>query len=232
MLVLSPTALWAQDTTDTLNILSAYVTNVERQLELGLKEFVSVTEEGLLGAGDPGEVNIKIYDGLDDHNWDISGIFQEYFPQLHRGSVLMTLCAFFEDRLNSLCVLYQNEQGLQHEFKHSRDRGIVRARKYLMGTVGLDLNSPRFQAAWDTTQAIYQVRNNLAHAGSRVQPSHSKLRAAIRKLRHIKPHDRVIYFDSGFLHAALSTFKELTWALHQAPKAPRLSTTMRKLPPA
>lgn len=232
MLVLSPTARWAQETSDALSILSTYVTNVERQLELGLKEFVSVIDEGRLGEGEPYEVNVKIYDGLEDHNWDISGIFEEYFPRLHRGSVLMTLCAFFEDRLNTLCRLYQEEQGLENEIHDSRDRGIVRARRYLAGIVGLDLTSPQFQAAWDRTRAVYEVRNNLAHSGSRLQRSHRKLRAALLKLPHIKPDGRVINFDPGFLHAVLGIFQELTWALRHAQNKLPPHTGMRRSSPS
>lgn len=137
------------------DILRAYVIVVENQLRAGLISWVEEFEEHVRDAGDYIHVT-HVYDGLDDDTWSISTIYDDYFPQLHRRSVFLTLYSLFEEHLNQLCNFLKKRLNLSLGFTGIAGKGIDRAKTYSAKVAGLDLV---YLAESDTWQEVKNLKN-------------------------------------------------------------------------
>lgn len=207
---------WGQTTMEHIELLSAYVSNVERQLDIGLDQFVSHREIGKHGEGTPFEVEYEVVDGMSDHDWDVEGIYVETFPNLHRSSVFLTLCATFEHQLNTLCKQYQQERNLQISFTDLKGQGVNRTKEYLTKVIGLTFEDANSQGAWTNLQNLYRIRNAVAHLDGRLEARHKEERRLIDKLRYVSLKGNEIRLSNEFLHNVLNHFREVVCAISQA----------------
>lgn len=167
-------------------MLNAYVTNIEAQLAKGLKGLVT-PETFIVEEGTPDEHKRVIYDGIDDYDWDVDSIYNDYFPSLHRSAVLLTICAWFENALNDLCDGFQRETNNPLSVADTTGSGINRAKKYLITVGELDLDSTDHKLAWDQVTRIYKYRNAIAHVGGDLTSLKEQHRKAIEKTLALDP---------------------------------------------
>lgn len=215
---------WGQMAMEHIVLLSAYVSNVERQLELGLDQFVSHRDTGKHGEGTPFEIEYEVLDGMSDHDWDVEGIYADTFPNLHRSSVFLTLCATFEHQLNVLCKHYQQERKLRVAFTDLKGRGVNRAEEYLTKVVGLTLDSRDSQATWKHLRDTYRVRNIIAHSDGRLEDRHMEERRVIERSRHLSLKGNEIRLSAGFLPDVLDRFRGVVLIIDQADRIWRSAT--------
>jgi hypothetical protein len=138
--------------------------------------------------------------GLDEHDWNVTEIFREYFPNLQRRSALLTLWAFLEHTLASLCVLYQSEKGFKVNFEDLGGKGLDRSVNYLEKIAGLD--GLKDCPEWAELKAIQLIRNVIAHNDGRLKDHYGKPKTnvirAMSKLGHLSGEDEIVV-EEGFL---------------------------------
>lgn len=194
-------------------MLRAYIQNIETQLTRGLKVLVD-REEIVVEEGTPDEHQRIIYDGIDDYDWDIDSIYNEYFPSLHRSAVLLTICAWFENTLNALCAGFQRETSNPLSVAEVRGAGIHRAKRYLRIVGKLDLDSDEHKRAWDRVTKIYKYRNAVAHVGGDLASLKEQERAEIQKVLELDP--TTLELSPNSLAEALDAFYRVASTISKA----------------
>ncbi len=158
---------WHSEIEFEMILLRTYIERVECQIAESIDDYHSKKKTSTIHV-DPDEGwadTVTEYSGVNDSTYDLDSIFEEYFPDLQRGSALMTLFSFFEHQLNDLCKRFSNEGKVAVKFEDfpPMDRGIVRSTKYLKDEVGL--SKIRGSLAWEEIKNIQSVRNTITHTG-------------------------------------------------------------------
>lgn len=122
----------------------------------------------------------------EDHRDHISdSLSDEYFSYttewipLIRESLLLSICSSFEYHLGRLSSSYGRACNSSFEMGDMKDRGITRCRTFM---IRLGVEEAAFGAAWQSLGEIFQVRNQIAHAGS---ISDQKTQKAIKSQKDI-----------------------------------------------
>lgn len=181
------------------------MTNVESQLQKGLLTFVKDFQEYEIDAGDYIHVG-GVYDGLDDSGWDIRDIYQNFFPNLHRCSVFMTLYSVFENDLNRLCQHLEHKLNLKLKVSDLSGKGIDRAKLYLTKVANLDLSALSSHQFWNEIKHIQQVRNAIVHRNAQLD-NDKTLRAYIESCDYLTSQNSSIILLEGFLAHVLSNMR-------------------------
>lgn len=194
-------------------MLRAYIKNIETQLMHGLIGLVD-PEEVVVEEGTPDEHERVIYDGIDDYDWDIDSIYNEYFPSLHRSAVLLTICSWFEITLNALCDGFQRETGNPLSVADMKGSGIYRAKKYLRIVGRLALDSDDHKRAWGQVTKIYEYRNAVAHVGGDLASLKEQERVEIQKALELDP--TTLQLSPNSLAEALDAFYRVASTISKA----------------
>lgn len=165
----------------SLELLHAYVSDIEQQVNLGIARFEKEAIEVVIDGTSPEEPPrfITVHQGLDDVTWDLRSVCVEYFPGLQRRSALITLFSFFEHELNKLCSLFQTTEKYELALREVAGTGVDRARTYLSKVAALDLKKAAGQ--WNEVKNIQMVRNLLVHADGRLPGTDEADRGGVRK---------------------------------------------------
>lgn len=205
-----------------VDLLRNYVQDVEEQVDRGIEGFrngkVAREVEDRFG-GDPQFVTS--YRDLEDDMWDLGTVFEDYFPNLQRGSAAVTLFAFLENELNNLCHLLHKIDGTKVSLKDLYGDGVERASNYLELVAGVDpqKNTP----SWQEIKGIQLFRNSWVHAVGRLPKKtpgeKTKLAQYIEKTPLLELAGRDIKIKQGYIGHMLGTFDEYFQMLHQGVKA-------------
>lgn len=201
-----PLNWYRYDVTGSIEILEAYIDNVECQADKTANDFKADAEEVCVEGKHQDEPPrfITVHKGLDDASWDLQGIFLQYFPNLQRRSALITLFSFFEHELNKLCSIFQVTEKYQLSYKDVAGTGIERARIYLSKVALLDLNEPT--APWSNVKNVQMLRNLVVHADGRLpQVDRPALKKYVEACEFLDG-DREVLLQSGYLKNVLSHF--------------------------
>ncbi|NHC63073.1 hypothetical protein [Paenalcaligenes suwonensis] len=206
----------------SIEILDAYISDVEQQVDKSTANFKANSEEVVIEGvyKDEPPTCITVYKGLNGGSWDLNAIFLEYFPNLQRRSALITLFAFFEHELNKLCALFQATEKYQLSLKDVAGVGIARARTYLSKVALVDLTDP--PKPWSDIKNIQALRNLVVHADGRLPQDGQTDRSALHKYienNELLTGDREVVLRAGYLKYSLTCFDEyftqIDKAIHQ-----------------
>lgn len=196
----------------SIELLEAYVKNIEDQVAEGVANFNMNAETEVIEPEHPEEPArfITHHRGLDDETWDLRSIFEDYFPSLQRRSALITLYAFFEYEIDKLCQRVKEQSGYRIEPSDSKDKGILRSTTYLLKVAEMD--GIRGSKEWQEIQMIRSIRNQIVHADGKIPPSRdgrpSNIDAYVRKSTYLqRTVDGAINIENGYLSHCLTTFR-------------------------
>lgn len=217
-----PLNWYAYDVSGSVELLHAYVDDIERQVEKGIHDFHSNEEVVLVDShfGEEAERAIEVHKGLGDDTWDLRSVFEEYFPNLQRRSALITLFAFFEHELEKLCHLLQKQETYSLDVSEVNGRGVHRASTYLEKVAGVD--PKRSSAEWAEIQSIQSIRNLIVHTEGKLVDGKNKRRTAESDYVNRSPlleGDDEVLLKAGYLAHVLSTFDDYLKLVEHGVKA-------------
>jgi hypothetical protein len=165
-----PETWYTHDIEPSLRVLEGYLEGVEEQIVHSIKEFdkgkksyvqVDIPEEGLYD-------EIEVFRGLDSATFDLTGLFETYFPNLQRRGALMTLYTFLEHELARLCGYFQVELKTKLVLSDLGGKGIIdRSILYLQKVAGLEID--KGNELWGEISNIRHLRNLIAHNDGRLK---------------------------------------------------------------
>lgn len=214
---------WYQyEVSGSVELLTAYVADIERQVVMGIADYEANAEQVVIDEehGPEAVRIIEVYKDLDDEGWHLPEIFGVYFPNLQRRSALITLYSFFEHEIDKLCDRLQKQEKLRARFADMAGTGIKRSAAYLEKVVGIDAGQGSL--TWVEIREIQQIRNLVVHADGRLVDD-AKVRkkaedAIVAKSPFLEGGDEVIFKD-GYLSYTLRTFDAYFKLLEVALKA-------------
>lgn len=160
---------WYQhEITGSIELLNSYVRDVEQQIAKGIADYKSNAKKIIVDeqfGAESGRI-VEVHNGLDDGTWDLSEIFEVYFPNLQRRSALITLYSFFENELDKLCERLRKYDELNVKVTDMADTGVKRSATYLAKVVGIDSNQQSH--IWSEIQDIRRIRNLVVHSDGRL----------------------------------------------------------------
>lgn len=195
-----------------IELLEAFVKNVENQVKSGIQNFVDKKETFILEEH-PEEKSAKIVDvheGLNSEMWDLNSIFKEHFPNLQRRSAFISLYGFLEHELDKLCTLFKETEHYKIDLKDFNDSGIVRSIKYLnkVANLPIDKDDKRLQ----TVKSLQKIRNVIVHNDGELTGIDGKIRPnefAYVQQNEFLSGDKEIILNEGFLFYVLDSFHDL-----------------------
>lgn len=208
----TPANWYRYDVQFSLQLLSEYIQGVESQIAASIADFqtnikTQVVEEN---PEEGYQIVVQSHKGLDDATWDLNGVYEEYFPNLQRGSALITLYSFFEHELDELCGLFIKEGNLSISQTDMKGKGIERSVLFLEKIIGLQIN--KNSATWNEIKKIQKVRNQIAHENSKlVDKSGQRIGDVfdyVQACAFLTGQDR-INIQQGYLEHILRTFESL-----------------------
>ena len=142
---------------------------------------------------------------------------EEYFPNLLRSSLFVTIYATVENELNYLCRQLAKGDGLDVE--DLRGNGIIRASNYLTKVCRVDF--PQDSEEWSQLKEYNQLRNILVHENGLDKGNH--LTALMESGSGLgQDRDGVVQLQRQFCPEALVTtrkfFAQLQAALAEKPE--------------
>ena len=124
------------------------------------------------------------------------------FPLMLRSSLLVMLCASFEDHLHAQCCSLQRWRELRLAPTDVAGKGIERSRLYLKKVVGVDF--PDTDTSWAMVVLLRDVRNAIVHAGGK---------ASAKLISRFKGHRFVSADATGHIQLARAAVNELSKAV-------------------
>lgn len=175
-----------------------YIWNASREIEL-FKSYVDGIEEQLVAQAAKlhDEKNIidntydivhgkaiKVVDGMSDQEWDLSMIFDKYFPNIQRSSAFISIYSFLEDVLNNLCLRLYEARALSLQLMDLHGKGIDRARLYLVKVASIDFCS--LEGIWEEIKNIQKLRNVIVHRKGKIEQGKNSLRKYVSDSSHFE----------------------------------------------
>ena len=198
------------EVTGSVELLFVYVADIEEQVRKGIADYSQRAEIILPESqfdGEPERV-VTTHKALDDGTWDLTEIFENYFPSLQRRSALVTLFSFFENELESLCKRIRSHDQLKIDLSDLAHKGIIRSTLYLEKIVGLA--KVRDCREWQEIQKIQSIRNLIVHADGKIRiqldGNPSKIIGYIQGSPLLKGDKEIVILE-GYLNHMLHTFK-------------------------
>ncbi|MES2415203.1 MAG: hypothetical protein V4614_15465 [Pseudomonadota bacterium] len=195
------------DASGSVELLAAYVEDIETQVAKGIAEYKANTNTTVVKNFDEDSV-VGLHKGLDDGTWHFPEVFEVYFPNLQRRSALITLYSFFEHELDKLCDLIRKQDKLLAKVTDMTDTGVKRSALYLSKLGGIDpgLNTHH----WEKIQNIKHIRNLVVHADGRLEDGEvrKKKEDAIIEKSPLLEGGREVIIKDGYLLEVLKTFDD------------------------
>jgi hypothetical protein len=212
-----PLNWYPSEVTGSVELLAVYVADIEGQVCKGITDYqlraAKVFVEPRFDE-EPGRV-VTVHKDLDDDTWDLTTIFEEYFPSLQRRSALVTLFSFFEHELDALCKRIKSQDGCELSLADIAGKGIFRSTTYLTKVAGVTdtRNSPE----WHEVKNIQLVRNLIVHADGKLPPPPDARSASTAAYIEKSPHLRgtsEVELMAGYLDHVLRTCDAYFRVLH------------------
>jgi hypothetical protein len=167
-----------------LELLRSHVQEREKQIDESVKAY----EKGRRGTDveqdDDGYpiVILEEYSGIEGPPSELREIFEFYYPNLQRRSLLIVLFSFFERQLDQLCQVFAKEQHLSIVHTDLKGKGIDRARLYLQKVMGLPLSN---SVNWQEIKRIQRVRNVVVHNDAKLASVDKDLLEYVEKAKEL-----------------------------------------------
>lgn len=202
----------------SVELLSVYVADIEEQVRKGIENYRQKAETIIVESQfdeESGRI-VTIHKTLDDENWNLAAIFEDYFPSLQRRSALVTLFSYFESELESLCKRIKSHDGLKIELADLADKGINRSTAYLEKVVSLvELRNCQ---EWQEIKKIQAIRNLIVHADGKIPAPidgrSAKVVGYIQETHLLQGETDVVILE-GYLAHTLHTFNSYFSRLHK-----------------
>lgn len=212
-----PLNWYPYEVTGSVGLLSAYVEDIEEQVRKGIDDYqlraATVLVEPQFDE-EPTRV-VTVHKALDNETWDLTEIFENYFPGLQRRSALVTLFSFFEHELEALCKRIKSHGHHKIALADMANKGIMRSTVYLEKVGGL--TALRSNPEWQEINNIQSIRNLIVHADGKIPGqtggNSEKVAAYIQRSPHLQG-DREIAILKGYLAHTLHTFEAYFSKLH------------------
>lgn len=145
-----------------LELLRSHVQEREKQIDESVKVYEKEKVATYVEDSDDGYSNVILAEhrGIEGPPNELEEIFEYYYPNLQRRSILIVLFSFLEHQLDQLCQLFAKEQRLKIINTDLRGKGIDRTRLYLQKVIGLRLDGSH---VWQEIKRIQKVRNVIVH---------------------------------------------------------------------
>lgn len=146
---------------------------------------------------------------------------QSLFPNIHRASIVISICSYFEDYLNQIAQILESSvpktkkyKHFQREYKQKRKGSTIAcAKDYILKVGSLDLKN--IECCWVELQQINRLRNQLVHeAGYLPNSSTDILNKYVSKNENLSglPNNKVVIwsgFITVYINLLVSFFEEL-----------------------
>ncbi|MGI6366134.1 MAG: hypothetical protein ACOX2G_10500 [Bacillota bacterium] len=136
---------------------------------------------------------------------------EDYFPNLLRSSLFVTIYAAVENHLNRLCRRLAKGDGLAVE--DLRGNGIIRAGTFLSKVCRVDF--PWDSEEWNQLKEYNQLRNILVHNDGRDQGNHLKQLVESSSGLEVK-EDGAVHLQRQFCPEVLETVRKFFAKLEAA----------------
>lgn len=137
---------------------------------------------------------------------------ENYFPNLLRSSLFVTIYSAVENELNSLCHQLSKQDGL--EVEDLRGNGIQRACTFLTRVCRVDF--PEDRREWQMLRSYNQLRNVIVHNNGKLEGG-NQLNDAVQDSSSLSVgKDKVICLDRHFCPEVLETAGEFFRQLSSA----------------
>lgn len=229
---------YKNDVAFSMELIEKFVMNTERQVQDSIDEYELQKKTVILEEISEIELldTMQVHDGFNSQDWDIRRVFNEYFPNLQRKSALLTLCNYFENELNKLCLLYESEKSLENKFTDfKKDKGIDRSTNYLKSEA--KLNVYKDIKIWNEIKKIQIIRNLIVHTDGKLLDKNKnghtikdqksivdfiKQKSELLQLKCIAEINEEIEIKNGFLTYVANTYKQYFKLLHESIEASEL----------
>lgn len=211
---INPQTWYSKHVSFELPVLKAYVQGVEKQIG-DLADWKKNLE--VVGfVGDPETEyyqDVSAVAGLNDLDYSLETIFDDYFPQLQRQSALIVTYSFLERELGHLCDLCHKSFNAPSQVKDQKTKGSVIAgyHSYLEKVIGLAISKNNKQ--WQIIDhGIRMVRNQIVHDDGRIPVSQKDLKKIQEHIKQLSSQDLIsidgnsIVLKPGYLEYVLTTF--------------------------
>ncbi len=181
-----------------LSNFSEYATYIEKNLEQEAKKY-----EKQLAEFDHEEVTEeweKEFEDMVESVLDDMTPFTHYFPEIMRSSLLISVYAFFEEKLISTC------KGEKNSLQFSNIRGnstIERAQIYIEKVMKIDF--PSNNKHWKFLRNVNKIRNCFVHNGGKINKDKSeRLNNIIEDMDNIHVNERgKIVIEKDFIEGMI-----------------------------
>jgi hypothetical protein len=206
-----------------LELLRSHVQEREKQIDESVKAY----EKGRRGTDVEQDddrypiVILEEYSGIEGPPSELREIFEYYYPNLQRRSMLIVLFSFFERQLDQLCQLFAKEHQLSITHVDLKGKGIDRARLYLQKVIGLPLTA---SVIWQEIKRIQRVRNVVVHNDAKVASDEKDLIEYVDKANELARLSTSFYESDieevdileGYLLHVLETFDSYCGEVNKA----------------
>lgn len=197
----------------SLELLNAFVLNIESQVKISIKEYQN-KKETIIIDDTPEEIGsnqvFDLHNGLDSQTWHLDSIFLEHFPNLQRRSAFLSLYGFLEHELDKLCILFKETHNFSIELKDLKDLGIERSITFLTKVANLPIDKGNDK--WGKIKSMQKIRNLIVHNDGKLIDFNGTPR--VKEIQIVKKNefltgDTEILINDGFLTSTLGKFDEL-----------------------
>ncbi len=161
-----------------------------------------------------------------NHQRNLQHNLETEFPQYHWKATILVVFSIFEDNLNRLCLIFEDDGKLKLRLKDISDKGINGAKVYLSKVVDIDFPSG---GNWQQIKRVKAVRNILAHTSGyvdRKNKSHNEVyriaesdkNLRIAKYSHFKNGRDEIFLKPDYILDFITTLESFYGELELAIK--------------
>lgn len=155
---------WYKNRADSeMQFLVMFIEDVENQCNENFQKYKSGLKTDIIEEDEERNYvyDITHYRGLDSDSWDLDSIFSDYFPNLNRGSALITIFGFFENEMDRLCYIFMKNENYKVRLNDFKNKGLERSIPYLNKVAELNIKTDN--PLWKRIINIQEVRNRFTH---------------------------------------------------------------------
>ncbi len=203
-----------------LQLLEAFVRNVESQIIIGINHYQENKKSELVVLSEEEGIAevVDHYAGLESMSWNLDDLFKDHFPNLQRKSAFLTLYAFLEYELDRLANQLRIESKLVVQPSDLSGQGVFRSLSYMEKVVVLDIDKAE---VWGKIARLNELRNLIVHNDGNIVDNVGGLKSkAVKALNQLRPHvvqvDNEVKLKPTFLNYVLNSFDKLFQYLNKA----------------
>jgi hypothetical protein len=169
-------------------------------------------------AVDWAEIPVKHVDGISEEDYDLEGLFLEYFPNLTRCGALVLLYGDFEEWLVGVAGL-ASEYWKEPAPQYPKDTSKIAAANSYLETIGVSIG-PDATSSFAEIDIIRWLRNGCAHNRARIPEHQEDARAYAEGSEHVQLGTwGELYLGPGFLPHFLDLQRQFAEGLTSACRA-------------